>query len=703
MASQTQSAASSVNMGATNTQETVVRVIATKRNQEVWQHFDLCELSNGEKKARCKHCGKFYAKDANSTLKSHIQKRYCKALKNEAGSSSQPEMTNQGTVFTYDVEAVRQQFSNFVIQQTLPFNHFDNPQFTEMMQTYVQPRYQHVSRSTLRRDCLKAWKNAKSELISYFENLKTGVNLTTDVWSVPHGSPDSYICVTAHWVDPESWLMMKRTIAFQMFDYPHTGRNIFLILDKVIRDFKIEEKILSISFDNASNNTAAVGHLKLKYKPICNGAFFHSRCIAHIINLAVQDGLNVIETQRNNFKRMLRDVFSNNKTFSRYKKFCKEANCQWLGPNWDCVTRWNSTCTMFEKAIQQKESLIAFHQIMSSRSKCAPYDPRNWILIETITEVLQIFKSCTTSLSGVYYPTSPIALPKIAVMCTKLSELDCRGAPFNDMGKKMKEKFRKYFEELPAVLTCAAALNPCINVGGVESLIEKICDELGLNTAENPCFNQTLSNTFNAALSNMYDVYLTRYGSSSQIHDSLRAVAQSQSQTDLEMGMYYMIWEDAGKRQKVNTPNSEIGRYSATNFVKHMTPDEFRSLDLLAWWRGKEDEFPILAAMAKDLLTVQASTVASESAFSVSGRVISIRRTRLTAPAIEMTICYKDYLDSLDRAQHQRSLEGELEYEAGLYEDEVNEGYTQPMTDEEAAFDEYLRNSSESGSGGEEN
>ncbi|GJW56188.1 RNA-directed DNA polymerase, eukaryota [Tanacetum coccineum] len=44
--------------------------------------------------------------------------------------------------------------------------------------------------------------------------------------------------------------------------------------------------------------------------------------------------------------------------------------------------------------------------------------------------------------------------------------------------------------------------------------------------------------------------------------------------------------------------------------------------------------------------SVQASSVASKSAFSTSGRVLSIRRTRLTPASLEMCMCLKDHLDA---------------------------------------------------------
>nr|GEX28129.1 hypothetical protein [Tanacetum cinerariifolium] len=105
--------------------------------------------------------------------------------------------------------------------------------------------------------------------------------------------------------------MMKRVIAFEDFLVPHTGSALARVLRKTFGNFNLEDKIMSITLDNASNNTSAIGKLKLKYEPPMAGRFYHSLCIVHIINLVVQDGLAVpaINAIKESFKTMLKDVF----------------------------------------------------------------------------------------------------------------------------------------------------------------------------------------------------------------------------------------------------------------------------------------------------------------------------------------------------------------------------------------------------------
>ncbi|KAL8268063.1 hypothetical protein R6Q59_001861 [Mikania micrantha] len=80
-----------VGCGASSTLQ-VLEVIPTKSTPEIWCNFDLCVMSSSPNKVRCKFCGTLFKHDANSTLKNHIEQKYCKALKNKA-SRGQTSMT----------------------------------------------------------------------------------------------------------------------------------------------------------------------------------------------------------------------------------------------------------------------------------------------------------------------------------------------------------------------------------------------------------------------------------------------------------------------------------------------------------------------------------------------------------------------------------------------------------------------------------
>ena len=84
-----------------------------------------------------------------------------------------------------------------------------------------------------------------------------------------------------------------------------------------------------------------------------------------------------------------------------------------------------------------------------------------------------------------------------------------------------------------------------------------------------------------------------------------------------------------------------------------------------------------MAAMARDILTVQASTVASESAFSLSGRVLNEKRSRLSAQSLEVCICYKDYLDSLERQQDRVSIKSTSDEDVIVESQDDNTGPSQ--------------------------
>jgi len=66
----------------------------------------------------------------------------------------------------------------------------------------------------------------------------------------------------------------------------------------------------------------------------------------------------------------------------------------------------------------------------------------------------------------------------------------------------------------------------------------------------------------------------------------------------------------------------------------------------LFWWQARSNEFPILSKMARDYLTIQATSVASEGAFSIAGNAITKTRNRLAPETTRACLCVKSWMDN---------------------------------------------------------
>nr|GEY32797.1 hypothetical protein [Tanacetum cinerariifolium] len=64
----------------------------------------------------------------------------------------------------------------------------------------------------------------------------------------------------------------------------------------------------------------------------------------------------------------------------------------------------------------------------------------------------------------------------------------------------------------------------------------------------------------------------------------------------------------------------------------------------LEWWNVHQLKYPYLSKMAKDVLAIPVSTVASETTFSDGGRVIDPYRSALKSSTVEMLLCGGDWI-----------------------------------------------------------
>ena len=69
--------------------------------------------------------------------------------------------------------------------------------------------------------------------------------------------------------------------------------------------------------------------------------------------------------------------------------------------------------------------------------------------------------------------------------------------------------------------------------------------------------------------------------------------------------------------------------------------------ETLAWWKANNLKYCILSKMGRDILVIPMSSVASESAISVGGRVIEPHKASLSPETVQMLLCGSDWVRAL--------------------------------------------------------
>ncbi|XP_075105694.1 uncharacterized protein LOC107777043 [Nicotiana tabacum] len=86
---------------------------------------------------------------------------------------------------------------------------------------------------------------------------------------------------------------------------------------------------------------------------------------------------------------------------------------------------------------------------------------------------------------------------------------------------------------------------------------------------------------------------------------------------------------------------------SKTELDKYLGEDveeDHEKFNILGWWKLNSPRFPTLAEMARDVLAIPISSVASESAFSTGGRILDPFRSSLTPRLVQALVCVQDWL-----------------------------------------------------------
>ena len=93
--------------------------------------------------------------------------------------------------------------------------------------------------------------------------------------------------------------------------------------------------------------------------------------------------------------------------------------------------------------------------------------------------------------------------------------------------------------------------------------------------------------------------------------------------------------------KSIRSQKSELDEYLEEHVYKANDGSDF---DVLDWWRVHALKYKVLSVMAKDILAIPVSTVASQTTFSAGIRVIDDCRASLSTDTLQVLLCGGDWV-----------------------------------------------------------
>lgn len=538
--------------------------------------------------------------------------------------------------------------------------------------------YSPHSRRTASRDIVEIYVKKKAAMKKILADNKQRLSLTTDIWVAPY-TRASYMVVTAHFID--SWWQLKKLIIGFRNVYDHKGATICKVLIDCLEEWEIK-RVFSITVDNATSNSSAMRRFKEKFVEngddalVLNGRFLHMRCATHILNLIVKEGLLEVDNNISAIPNGICSVRSSTPRMSSFEKRVESGRVQRGSLPLDVETRWNYTYLMLEQALKFKvafEKMEAeekpynnyFNEIIQGKKRIGPPSRADWEAVNRLVQFLIIFYRATLVLSASTSACAHKLYHAIVTVQRNISAMSNTPGPYAILRSKaasMLGKLEKYWDpfgedvEMNKLVIVAGVFDPSKKMKVTIKLFEKL---YGVGSAR----VTQLTTEIGDIVRSLFDEYNNNekkrrdaepggsstqsqsQGNSSQIQE--QAGEEVSQNTVLGNGLAYEsmndiyneLVQDSGLQEKTD----ELGSYLKEN-VENRNSMPGSEYDVLSYWRLNSAKYPVLFLVARDVLAMQVSSVASESVFSTSGRVLDPSRSCLTHYMIEVLMCTEQWL-----------------------------------------------------------
>ena len=361
-----------------------------------------------------------------------------------------------------------------ILANDFPFHHFEDDAIKDLTE-FLNPNLVMPPSNVLEAYVSDLYTKEKDKLKQQLATIPNKISLTFELWE--SCTTDTYICLTAHFVDAD-WKLNSKLLNFYLV-FPPTGVYMCEKMVELLNDWGIEKKIFSLTLDDSSENNVLQQQLKtqlgLENGLLCDGEFFHAHCFARILKLIVEEGCKLVSGAVYKIRQSIMFVRRSKSQKENFKECIEKVGgidssvCLHL----DMTTRVYSAYLMLESAVKYRRVFESLHLYDDNYELCPSSE--EWEKVEKICAFLLPFSETANMINGATHRTSNLYFLQVwKVQCVLIDSLGDEDKDIKRMAERMLTKFEKYWEEYSVVLALGAVLDPRIKLSTLAYCYSKL-------------------------------------------------------------------------------------------------------------------------------------------------------------------------------------------------------------------------------------
>ncbi|XP_055800472.1 zinc finger BED domain-containing protein RICESLEEPER 2-like [Solanum dulcamara] len=312
----------------------------------------------------------------------------------------------------------------------------------------------------------------------------------------------------------------------------------------------------------------------------------------------------------------------------------------------DVETRWNSTYLMLNTTVQFEKALSRmyiddhkyFNYCLELSGTTGHPSSEEWKNVKVFLKFLEIFYKTTLKFSSTFHVTSNCFFHELFIRQSIIIQYsNCSDSILTNMARKMKIKFDKYwgdFEDMNMLLFVVVVLDPRYKMKYVNFLFNNFYDPVEGNGKSTKVLN---------TLTRLYNHYKNSISGPSSENTRDQTSVMSKIGAINSFDVRQSQWEKFLEDENDVDNKSDLQKYLMDD------PEKIKDFNILTWWKSSSERYPIVSRIARDVLAIPTSIIASESAFSIGGRILNYYQSSLSTKMAEALVYCQQWLRSTSK------------------------------------------------------